>query len=312
MSFGTYARRVRNRDFPYGLRYSALRCAVSRYRPLGFHATWEFITLHAGGDVRRDEAALLRALDLLEDSRRAQHADRAEFARRRTAEKLGHRRAPTEEEKAYLYGWRWPGPDAHAATVQTVTALWEEHLRVPYPERSSAELDAAVAGIVWTYLEGGGRLHPGHRRLLRECLAMPRGLKVVPYVQRLHKMACLVAHDALPLIRPGWAGDADEVCRVYLAARNLAADEEVRAWVAEVMIPQSELWVAEHAGRVVGFAALRGTGLDHLYVAPDSQGQGFGTALLDRLGFTLVEAEEPSGLDESPSFSPPGCAPVRR
>lgn len=70
MSFGTYARRVRDSGLPYGARYRALRCAATRYMPLGFHATWAFITGKAG-NVRADEAALLRALEVLEDSRHA-------------------------------------------------------------------------------------------------------------------------------------------------------------------------------------------------------------------------------------------------
>jgi hypothetical protein len=86
MSFGTYARRVRNQSLRYGLRYTPLRCAVERYKPLGFKATWDYITARAG-DVRNDEAALLRALDILEGSWRAWHQELAEFARHRTEEK---------------------------------------------------------------------------------------------------------------------------------------------------------------------------------------------------------------------------------
>jgi hypothetical protein len=39
MSFGTYARLVRNQALPYGRRYTSLRCAVGHYMPLGFNAT---------------------------------------------------------------------------------------------------------------------------------------------------------------------------------------------------------------------------------------------------------------------------------
>lgn len=344
MSFGTYARRVRDRDLPYGLRHSALRCAVSRYKPLGFHATWDFITARAG-NVRRDETALLAALDLLEASRTAWHAELAEFARRRTIDKR-HRRTVSVQEQRYLYGWRWPGPDGHAATVQTITALWKEHTRVGFPPVPAAlkpdlvELDSTVAGIIWTYLRRDGNLNPAHRHLIKDCLTELRALRLgyprdcyeaFHSFLRLEKAIELVVHDALPLIRPGWAGDADEISRVFLAARNqmtylprLYTDAQTRAWITEIMIPASRLWVAERGGRVVGFAALRGSWLDHLYVAPDAQDAGVGTALLDqamkgqrrldlhvfqqntdarrlydRHGFTLVDVGDGSGNEEN-------------
>jgi GNAT superfamily N-acetyltransferase len=46
------------------------------------------------------------------------------------------------------------------------------------------------------------------------------------------------------------------------------------------MAPQSELWIAEVHGMPVGFAALNGDWLDHLYLAPAHQGRGIGEALL--------------------------------
>ncbi|MGP3955968.1 hypothetical protein ACTWPT_08220 [Nonomuraea sp. 3N208] len=138
MSFGTYARRVRDPSLPYGLRYSSLRCAVARYMPLGFHATWDFVTSRAG-NVRRDEAALLRALGLLEDSRRAWHAEQAGFARRRTEDKRRHHRTATEEERRHRFGWRWHGEHAHEAAVRAVATLWKEHLEVASGTYSPAE-----------------------------------------------------------------------------------------------------------------------------------------------------------------------------
>jgi hypothetical protein len=48
------------------------------------------------------------------------------------------------------------------------------------------------------------------------------------------------------------------------------------------MLPRSQVWVAELRGRVVGFATLQDHRLDHLYVAPEAQGAGVGTALLDQ------------------------------
>ncbi|MEV0347713.1 GNAT family N-acetyltransferase [Nonomuraea sp. NPDC050680] len=247
------------------------------------------------------------------------------------------------EEQRYLYGWRWPGPDAHEATLQTVTKLWNEHADLPFPHvpiRDKADLvylDSTVGGIGSTYLQRGGHLNPRHRSLLADCLSGLRfgyiggSFETHWYFVRLWKIAELIAHDALPLIRLGGAGDADGIYRVFLAARNemaylprLHADEETRHWITKIMIPQSQLWVAEHRGQVAGFAALHGSWLGHLYVHPEFQRNGVGTALLDRAkkvrssldlhlfqqnegarrlyerhGFTLVGAGDGSDNEES-------------
>ncbi|WP_143590548.1 GNAT family N-acetyltransferase [Thermoactinospora rubra] len=282
MSFGTEARRVRDTALPHRRRYGALRSAVSRYKPLGFLATWSYITSHAG-DVRRDERALVRALEVLEASRTAWHAELAAFARRRAIDKR-RRRDVTVEEGRYRHGWRWHGPDAHDAMARTVAALWRQHEAAHVPEA-----DGGIAEIIRGYVERGGRLDPAWAPPLRRWLADRHRLLDGLAYGDLHKMAELIAHDALALIRPGGLGDAEEIARVFLAARaqmtylpRLHTDEETRWWIREVVIPGSRVWVAEREGRVIGFAALRGSWLDHLYVAPASQAAGVGTALLDR------------------------------
>jgi GNAT superfamily N-acetyltransferase len=50
----------------------------------------------------------------------------------------------------------------------------------------------------------------------------------------------------------------------------------------ERILPRSEAWVVEADGCVVGYAALDGDMLDAIYVEPDAQGRGLGTALLER------------------------------
>ncbi|MFF5210324.1 GNAT family N-acetyltransferase [Streptosporangium sp. NPDC000396] len=96
-----------------------------------------------------------------------------------------------------------------------------------------------------------------------------------------------MTHDTLPLIRRAVPGDADRITEVFLAARGrmaylprLHTDEETAAWITGVVIPRHEVWVAEPHGRVAGFAALSDEWLEHLYVAPDAQGLGLGSALL--------------------------------
>lgn len=104
------------------------------------------------------------------------------------------------------------------------------------------------------------------------------------------------AHGAVLIRR---AGPADGVAEVFLAARaamtylpRLHSDEETRAWIAGVMLPSSQVWVADLRGRVAGFAALRGQWLDHLYLAPAAQRGGIGSTLLGH-----AKKTRPRGLD---------------
>lgn len=102
------------------------------------------------------------------------------------------------------------------------------------------------------------------------------------------------------LLRPATAADAGAVADVHLRARAAApmpaavhTDTEIRAWLASrVSGPTGdEVWVAEVAGRVVGYARFTRTWLDDLYVDPDHSGRGVGSALLD-----LVKARHPDGF----------------
>ena len=74
---------------------------------------------------------------------------------------------------------------------------------------------------------------------------------------------------------------------------DLHTPNERRHFITEVVPGDHEIWVAEDEGRVVGFAALGESTLGHIYVHPDFQGRGLGTALLDKTkelrpaGFTL-------------------------
>ena len=92
------------------------------------------------------------------------------------------------------------------------------------------------------------------------------------------------------LIRPAEARDADAIAVVHRTSMREAlpylpdlhtADED-RAWIANVVLPHQEVWVAEAGGRVVGVAALDGDMLAQLYILPGGQGRGIGTALMAR------------------------------
>ncbi len=89
------------------------------------------------------------------------------------------------------------------------------------------------------------------------------------------------------ILRRADGGDAEAAAEVLLRSRRAAAippsvhrDPEVRAWVAEFMIPSCEVWVATRGGEVAGVMALQDDWVEQLYVAPEHQGQGYGAALL--------------------------------
>jgi GNAT superfamily N-acetyltransferase len=91
------------------------------------------------------------------------------------------------------------------------------------------------------------------------------------------------------LIRPAVTADADPIATVFLAARRagmpwlpvLHSDPETHWWVRTTMLTTRAVWVAEEAGRVIGFAGVCGDVLAHLYVHPGAWGQGVGTRLLE-------------------------------
>lgn len=91
-------------------------------------------------------------------------------------------------------------------------------------------------------------------------------------------------------LRPATAADAAAVAQVWLDAFDAALptvtrahdDDDVRRWFREVVLATRECWVAvDGAGAVVGILALSDTEIEQLYVAPDRQGRGIGTALID-------------------------------
>jgi len=90
------------------------------------------------------------------------------------------------------------------------------------------------------------------------------------------------------LVRQARTGEADTIANVFVPSfrgltflPTLHTDEQIREWIVGEMFPSHEVWVAEAESRVLGFAALSGDLLGHLYVHPDEQGRGVGTALLD-------------------------------
>ena len=97
-------------------------------------------------------------------------------------------------------------------------------------------------------------------------------------------LACVTINEARPQ-------DAPAIAIIHLTSRRRAmpylrrphTDDEARGYFARrVGNPPRVWWVLRHRGQVVAYMMLDGENLDHLYVSPFCQGQGFGSALLDR------------------------------
>ncbi len=101
-------------------------------------------------------------------------------------------------------------------------------------------------------------------------------------------------------IRPARESDGPGIGDVWLAAWYATfdfppshPDDDVRTWLATVMMPTHEVWVAtEPDGRVVAFLALSEDMIDQLYVTPDRIGTGIGSRLI-----ATAKARRPDGLD---------------
>lgn len=102
-------------------------------------------------------------------------------------------------------------------------------------------------------------------------------------------------------LRPAEPADLSDVGELFWAARTAAAPEmpppvhdhdEVLAFYQGLDLTDGrEMWVAEREDGLVGFAELKGEWLDDLYVHPDHQRTGVGSALLG-----LVKSLRPDGF----------------
>jgi GNAT superfamily N-acetyltransferase len=103
------------------------------------------------------------------------------------------------------------------------------------------------------------------------------------------------------VIRRATAPDAPATADVYL--RSFAAalptvvrprsDDEVRAYIRDVVVPLRETWVAEDSrtGAIVGLMVLADDVLSQLYLDPDWRGHGIGDRFV-----TLAKERSPRGL----------------
>ena len=102
------------------------------------------------------------------------------------------------------------------------------------------------------------------------------------------------------ILRPATHADLPGVAEVYLRARDAAypaipqgvhPPDEVREWVAGWDLTVFETWVAVAGESLLGYAVVERDWLHSLYIAPESAGQGIGSALLD-----LVKGMRPDGF----------------
>ena len=100
-------------------------------------------------------------------------------------------------------------------------------------------------------------------------------------------------------IRSARSDDAEAIAGVHLDSRHdampwlpvLHSREETNAYFAGDVLVHEEVLVAEVNELVVGFMALEGDQVDHLYIAPAYQDRGIGDALL-----AMAKDIRPGGL----------------
>ena len=101
------------------------------------------------------------------------------------------------------------------------------------------------------------------------------------------------------IVRPATAADAEPIADIDLAARAEAlptvrwahTPDEVRGWIATVLLPAGDVWVAEEAGVVIGYLAMAGEMVAQLYVRPGHWRRGIGATLMRH-----AKALRPGGL----------------
>ena len=90
------------------------------------------------------------------------------------------------------------------------------------------------------------------------------------------------------ILRLATAADAQAIAIVHRTAMRVSlsflpdlhtAEQDLR-YFGQKFLPANEVWVAEADGRVVGYLGFDADWINHLYILPDFQAQGIGSALL--------------------------------
>ncbi|MFF7191965.1 GNAT family N-acetyltransferase [Streptomyces sp. NPDC008222] len=95
-----------------------------------------------------------------------------------------------------------------------------------------------------------------------------------------------------PEIRLADAADAAVIARIHMISRVVTmpylppqkrSHDQVTRWVEDVLLKSCRTWVAVRDGEILGYAALEGDMLEHLYLRPEVRRRGIGTLLLDQV-----------------------------
>jgi GNAT superfamily N-acetyltransferase len=99
-----------------------------------------------------------------------------------------------------------------------------------------------------------------------------------------------VTHEPMSelTLRAAVVQDGAAIGALFLASRRdalpylpeLHSDEETLRWIVGTLIPTRIVWVAESGESIVGFFALKGEELEHLYIHPEYFRRGVGQQLL--------------------------------
>jgi ribosomal protein S18 acetylase RimI-like enzyme len=96
--------------------------------------------------------------------------------------------------------------------------------------------------------------------------------------------------EATPVVKLWHA--AKKKAYTYLPLEQARTFDEDYAFFTQKILPHCEIWVAELEGSVRGFLAIDVSYIDRLYVSPDDQRKGIGSALIDQ-----AKKFFPSGLE---------------
>jgi GNAT superfamily N-acetyltransferase len=152
-------------------------------------------------------------------------------------------------------------------------------------------------------------------------MASRRGAGRRPALGRLEVVGLTEERGHAAILRPAAATDSSEITEVFLSARRdvlpnlheVHSDDEVQRWMSDVVMKRSEVWVAVLDDKIVGFLAVAGDRLDHLFVRPGYYRQGIGDRLLGKAKeicpqrlqlFTLQRNERARAFYEARGFVP--------
>jgi putative acetyltransferase len=109
--------------------------------------------------------------------------------------------------------------------------------------------------------------------------ANPReATSVMPLTLRQLPRSLSAASEPIVALVRLWR-EARAECLQFLC--DLHDADEDRVYLSQVVLPANDLWVAEVEGTLAGFIAFREGWVNHLYVAPQFQGRGVGSTLLE-------------------------------